>query len=219
MTRLESLVAAAALAGSATAPAAAQYGQYQQPYPQQPYQQPYEQQQQPYQQYPQSYPQQPYQQQVPSYPYSGQNYGNEQSEIGAIVDSMIGNRYAVSDRQAIHSCAWAAVQRARSYGISGYGGGYNGYGYGYGRHLRVTSINDVQRRTMVLRVRGTLGRGGSYGGYGGPGYANPGYNGPGYGNPGYGASGYARPEFSFTCDVGYNGYVQNVRVESLYRHY
>jgi hypothetical protein len=211
MTRFEPLIAAAALAGSAAAPAAAQYDQYQPQYPQQPYQQPYGQQQYPQNpQYPESYPQQPYQQQGPSYPYPGQNYGNEQSEIGAVVDSIIGNRYAVSDRQAIHSCAWAAVQRARSYGVSGYGGGGYGGGYGYARHLRVTSINDVQRRTLVLRVRGTLGRGGGYG--------NPGYNGPGYGNPGY-AGGYARPEFSFTCDVGYNGYVQNVRVESLYRNY
>jgi len=65
----------------------------------------------------------------------------------------------------------------------------------------------------VLRVKGTLGRGG---GYANPGYGGPGY--PGYGNPGYGG-GYARPEFSFSCDVGYNGYVQSVRVESLYRNY
>lgn len=183
MTRLQSLTAAAALAVTAAAPAAAQYGyQYQQPYPQP----------------------------VPSYPYPGQTYDNGQGVVGSIVDSLIGNRYAVGDRQAIRQCAWAAVQRARQYG-GGYGGGYGNYG----RDLRVTSISDVERRTLVLRVRGTLGRGGGYGGgYGGGGYGNP-----GYGGPGYGGGGYARPEFSFRCDVNYNGYVQNVRVEPLYRGY
>ena len=127
------------------------------------------------------------------------------SVIGSIVDNLIGNRYAVGDRQAIRQCAWAAVQRAQQYG----GGGY---GERYRDRLRVTSINDVQRRTLVLRVRGTLGRGG---GYGNGGY-NGGYN-NGYGGGGYGG-GYARPELSFRCDVNYNGYVQDVRIERLGRY-
>jgi len=176
MTRFASIIAAAALAGTAAAPAAAQY---QQPYPYQP-------------QYP--YPGQNYGNNY------GQNYGNDQSVVGAIVDSLIGNRYAVGDRQAIRQCAWAAVQRAQQYG--------GGYGERYRDRLRVTSINDVQRRTLVLRVRGTLGRGGGYG--------NGGYN-NGYGGGGYGGS-YARPELSFRCDVNYNGYVQDVRIERLGRY-
>ena len=180
MTRFASFIAAAALIGTAAAPAAAQY-QY--PYPQP----------------------QPYPQQVLQYPYPGQTYGNDEGVIGSIVDGLIGNRYAVGDRQAIRQCAWAAVQRAQGQ----YGGGY---GQGHGR-LRITSITDVQRRTLVLRVRGTLGRGG---GYGGGGYGGSGYN-NGYG--GYGGGGYARPEFSFRCDVNYNGYVQNVRLEPLGRGY
>jgi hypothetical protein len=208
MTRFASIIAAAALAGIAAAPAAAQY----QPYPQQ-YQQPYP---------------QPYPQPAPSYPYSGQTYGNDQGVVGTIVDSLIGNRYAVGDRQAIRSCAWAAVQRAQRQN----GGGY---GNGYGRGVRVTSIDSVDRRTLVIRVRGTLGRSGGYGGgpgyngpgYNGPGYNGPGYNGPGYnapggpgyGNNGYGGGGYSRPEFNFRCDVNYNGYVQNVRLEPLGRGY
>ena len=180
MTRFASIIAGAALAAMAAVPAAAQY-QY--PYPQ------------------------PYPQPGPQYPYPGQNYGNnygnDESVIGSIVDGLIGNRYAVGDRQAIRQCAWAAVQRAQGQ----YGGGY---GQGYRDRPRVTSINDVQRRTLVLRIRGTLGRGGS-GGYGN-GYNN------GYGG-GYGGGGYARPELSFRCDVNYNGYVQNVRIEPLGRAY
>ncbi len=132
------------------------------------------------------------------------NYGNDQGVVGAIVDSLIGNRYAVGDRQAIRQCAWAAVERARGQ----YGGGY---GQGYGNRFRVTAITDVRRRALVLRVRGTLGRGGDYGG--------PGYGGPGYGGPGYGGGGYARPAFNFRCDVNYNGYVQNLKLEPLYRAY
>ena len=124
MTRFASIIAAAALVGTAAAPATAEY-QY--PYPQP----------------------QPYPQPVPQYPYGqnyGNNYGNDESVIGSIVDSLIGNRYNVSDRQAIRQCAWAAVQRAQGQ----YGGGF---GQGYRDRLRVTSINDVQRRTLVLRVQ------------------------------------------------------------------
>lgn len=184
MARLDSLIAAAVVAGLAAVPATAQY-QYPQPYPQP----------------------------VPSYPYPGQNYGNDQGVVGAIVDSLIGNRYAVGDRQAIRQCAWAAVERARGQ----YGGGY---GQGYGNRFRVTAITDVRRRALVLRVRGTLGRGGDYGGpgYGGPDYGGPDYGGQGYGGPGYGG-GYARPAFNFRCDVNYNGYVQNLKLEPLYRAY
>jgi len=189
MTRFASIIAAATLAGTAAAPAAAQY---QPPYP--------------------------YPQPAPQYPYPGQNYGNnygnDESVVGTIVDSLIGNRYNVSDRQAIRQCAWAAVQRAQGQ----YAGGY-GQRQGYRDRLRVTSINDVQRRTLVLRIRGTLGRGGGYGngGYGG-GYGNGGGYNNGYGG-GYGGGGYARPELSFRCDVNYNGYVQNVRLEPLGRGY
>src|SRR4051812_44102109 len=205
MTSSASVIAVVALVGMSAAPAAAQY---QQTYPQQPYPGqtvP----QSPYQGYGQNYPGQAY----PGEGYPGQGYGNEESAVGAVVDTLIGNRYAGGDRQAIRQCAWAAVQRARGQ----YGG--NGYGQGYGPHLRVTSITDVQRRTLVLRVRGTLGRGGGYGnGYGNNGYGNNGYGNNGYGSPGYGGE-YARPEFNFRCDVNYQGNVQDVRLDRLNRGY
>ena len=181
MARFASLMAAAALVSSA---AAAQYT----PYPQ-PYSQPYPQ---PVPTYP--YPGQTYPAQAYGQPYPGQPYGNDQSAIGAIIDGLIGNRYNVSDRQAIRQCAFAAVQRSQAYN------GYNGYG-GYGGYARVTAITDVERRTFGVRVRGMLASGR-------------------YGNQGYGYGGaYGRGDLSFRCDVDYRGYVRNVRLDPLVRRY
>jgi hypothetical protein len=184
MARFAKMFAASALAAAAAAPAAAQYQYPQQQYPQQ------------------SYPQQGY----------GQGYGYDQgyqnqSAVGAIIDSLIGNRYNVSDRQAIHRCASAAMDRARS---QNWNGGYPSAYPGYNSNLRVLAITDVQRRTAVVRVRGTLGRRN----WGGPGY--------GYGSDpryGYNGNGYNRADLSFRCDVDYAGYVRNVRIEPLYRGY
>ena len=195
MARFAKILAAAALAATAAAPAAAQYQQqYPQPYPQQGY---------PQQGYPQpGYPQQGYPQQ--SYGYD-QQYGTNQNALGAIIDSLIGNRYNVSDRQAIHRCANAAIQRAQGQNWGGNGWQPNP---GYNNYLRVTAITDVQRRSSSVRVRGEMGRGR---------YGNQPYD-PRYGNdPRYGGGG--RGEFSFRCDVDYAGYVKNVRLEPLYRGY
>jgi len=185
MSRFASLLAAAALAGSAAAPAAAQY------YPPQ---------------YPQPVPSYPYPQPSPGpaypYPYLDQTYGANQGAIGAIIDSLIGNRYNVSDRQAIRQCAFAAVQRAQN----GYPGGYQPYP-GYNNFIRVTAITDVQRRSSSVRVRGMLGRGRFN--------AQP-YD-PRYGY-GYGG-GYGGGEVSFRCDVDYRGYVRNLRLQPLARAY
>jgi hypothetical protein len=170
------LIAGAAISGLA-APAAAQYQNYpsQQSYPQ-PYQQSYG--------YQQSYPQQ-YRQ---GYGYQ-QGYNNP---VGQIVDQLLGNRYNVSDRQAVSRCASAVMAQAQSqYG--GYGNGYgnNGYNGGYS-NLRVTSITDVQRRTNGLRVRGTLGSG--------------------YGHNAYQSRGYAGGDLTFRCNVDYRGSVTGIRI-------
>jgi len=176
MTSLMRLLGAAAVAGVIGAPAQGQY--YPPQYPQ-------------YPQYPQTYPQ--YQQQT--YPGYGQSYGYGQNPIGDIIDQLLGNRYNVTDRQAVRRCANAAQAQAASQ----YGGGYGGYGRGYGA-ARVTAITDVERRSYGLRVAGLM----SSGGYGGYGYGSQGY---GYENRGYGGA-----QLSFHCNVDYNGAVTGVRV-------
>jgi hypothetical protein len=199
MTSFARLAAAAALAGAAASPAAAQYN----PYPSPQYQYPAY----PGQGYPQQYP--------PQYPqnYPGQPYGYGQNPVGDIIDQLLGNRYNVTDRQAVRQCARAATVQARNqYG--GYGGGYNqGYGYrqSYGQGIaapmmHVTAITDVQRRSNGLRVRGLI----STGAYGG--------NNQGYG---YQSQGYAAGDLSFRCNVDYRGYVTNVRITPSggYRRY
>jgi len=180
MVRLASLIVAAALAGSAAGPVVAQYQQtYPQPYPQP---------------YPEPAPQ-------PGYPYPDQNYGT-QGTVGAIIDSLIGNRYNVSDRQAIRQCAFAAVQRAQS-GYAGYSQAYPGYN----NYLRVTAITDVQRRSFGVRVRGMLGNGRRY---------NQPYD---QQFPNGGGNRWGRGDVSFRCDVDYRGYVRNVRLQPAYRGY
>jgi len=173
MTLRTKYLAAAAAIGAIAAPAAAQYG-YQQPtYP--------------------GYAQ-------PAYGYGQQAYGQQgyaQNPVGAIVDQLLGNRYNVSDRQAVSRCASAVMTQASSQYGNGYNNGYghNGYNRGYS-DLRVTGISDVQRRGNGLRVTGTLGSANG-GGYGGQyGYQHGG---------GYG-------DLSFRCNVAYNGAVTNIRI-------
>ena len=117
MTRFAKIMAAAALAGLFAAPAVAQP-------------------------YPGTYPGQPYGS-YPGQPYGGYGGGyGSQGVIGTIIDGLIGNRYAVSDRQAVRQCAYAAVQRAESQ----YRPYFNGQPYayqGYSGYVRVTAITDV----------------------------------------------------------------------------
>src|SRR3954451_2451276 len=158
MTIRTHVLAAAAAIGSFATPAAAQY------YPQQPA---YPRDEQQYQQDPQP---QPYAGQ-PSYGYAQQGYSNQgyaaQGPISQIINSLLGNRYNVTDRQAVSQCASAAMTQAAAQYGNGYGNGYNnGYGQGYGQRgygqgynrsaMRVTSITDVQRRNNGLRVTGLM---------------------------------------------------------------
>ena len=189
MTKLTHLLAAALVAATLTAPASAQY-----PYP---YPQP-----QPY-----AYPQQtyPYQQQYPQQAYPYQGYPQNQSVIGQIIDQLIGNRYNYNDRQAIHSCGYAAMQRAQAqYGAyaNPYGGqAYGGYNsqypqvrQGYPGYMRVVAITEVSRRSGGLRVRGLIDSGLYRNRYGNN------YN-------------YSGGDLTFRCDVNYNGYITRIRVE------
>jgi len=185
MTHLAKLLTAAAALGAAV-PAAAQY--YPQPsYPQYP---------QTYPGYPQTYPGYPQ-----TYPGYGYNQGYAGNPVTDIIDQLLGNRYSVTDRQAVRQCANAARNQAL--------GQYGGYGYGYGNqgnrsyanNLRVTAITNVERRSYGLRVSGMLG-GGAYAPYGGQyGYRN----------------GSAAGELSFRCTVDYRGAVTDIRVRPGYR--
>ena len=170
------ILTAAATLGTLAAPASAQY----------------------YPQYPQ-YPQQTYPQQA--YPY-GYNQPYSGNPVVDIIDQLLGNRYSVTDRQAVRQCANAARNQAMGqYG--GYGRGYGQYNQGnrvWANNLRVTAITSVERRSYGLRVNGMLGTGAygnQYGQYGGQyGYQNA----------------YPAGELSFRCNVDYRGTVTDVRV-------
>ena len=113
-----------------------------------------------------------------------------QGVIGDIVDGLIGNRYAVSDRQAIRRCGWAAVDKAERQFRTQFRG-RRGFAYpGYRGYVRVAAITDVQRGLLNrVRVRGLLDTGRN--GYGGR----------------HGA------DLSFRCEANRNGQVTDVRVE------
>lgn len=184
MTRLRTYLAATAALGALCAPAVAQN-----PYPYG-YQQQYQQQQ---------YPQQTY----PGYGY-GQRDGYNQGSGNAVtdvIDSLLGNRYSVTDRQAVRQCANAAMSRVAQQ--------YSGYGYNRGG-MRVTAITEVERRYNGLRVSGTMS---SRSGYGGRyGYQNGGAYGGYDRQSGYQNRGYSGGAVSFRCNVAYNGAVTGIRI-------
>jgi len=220
MIRTHVLAASAAI-GSLAAPAAAQYYPQAPAYPQ--YQQQYQQQQ--YQQVPQPYPGQP------GYGYAQQGYSEPsqgyaaQNRISQVINSLLGNRYNVSDRQAVSQCASAAMAQATArYGVNGYAGseGYAGYagayrpgatgvpGYpGIATAMRVSAITDVQRRSGGMRVKGLIDSGVDYrGGYGGQAYQGGGTGGQAY------ATRYpSHNDLSFRCNLDNRGIVTSMRVE------
>jgi len=217
MTSMTRILAGSAAIGSLAAPATAQYYQQPQtyPYPQQQQQQTYP--------YPQQQPAYPYPQQQ-TYPGYGYNQGYPGNPATDIIDQLLGNRYSVTDRQAVRQCARAAQVQAQSqygYGQQGYGQqGYGGYPYGQPGYrqniaapsLHVTAITEVQRRSNGLRVRGVMSSGyaGQYNQYGGQ-----------YGNAyGYPNQAYAGGDVTFRCDVDYRGAVTGIRIgHDNYRRY
>lgn len=165
--------------------------------------------------YPYGYPQQGYPQAYPQQAYPGYSQGYGQNPVGQIVGQLLGNRYNMTDRQAVSRCASAAMVQAqnqyRGYGYSQRYGSPQGYGYPQGigaPAMRVTAITDVQRRGDGLRVQGLIDTG--YGGYSG--YP---------GQYGYQGQGDAAGDLSFRCNVAYNGAVTNVRIgrNEPYRRY
>jgi hypothetical protein len=112
-----------------------------------------------------------------------------QGVINNIIDGLIGNRYAVGDRQAIRRCGWAAVDKAERQFRTQFRG-RRGFAYpGYRGYVRVAAITDVSRGLLGrVRVTGLLDTGRN--GYGGR----------------HGA------DLTFRCDANRNGHVTDVRV-------
>jgi hypothetical protein len=207
MTIRTHYLSAAAAIGALAVPAAAQTPYpYQQQYQQVP--QPYAGQpgygygQQGYSGYNQGYGQQGYSGYNQGYGqqgYSGYNQGYGQNPVSQIINSLLGNRYNVTDRQAVSQCASAAMAQAAAQYGNGYNQSYgnNGYNRSYSGAMRVTSITDVQRGNRGLRVSGLMSSG----------YAGQ------YGNQyGYQNRGHAQGDVSFRCNVDYRGQVSNIRI-------
>ncbi|HEU5482867.1 MAG TPA: hypothetical protein VFU80_07250 [Sphingomicrobium sp.] len=127
---------------------------------------------------------------------SGYGYNPGNQILQGVIDGLLGNRYDVSDRRAVHRCANAAVNEAWNQ-FRPYGGGYGfGPGYGYDSNypqMRVTAITDVDRRSSGLRIRGMIDSGLLY--------AQP-----------YQDRRYAGGDLIFRCNVDYRGRVWDVRV-------
>jgi len=119
---------------------------------------------------------------------TAQSNPQAQAIIGGIVDGLIGNRFNVSDRQAVRTCSWAAVQQAENR----YRPYFNGRSFAYPNyqgHVRVTAITDVQQRARVVRVRGLLDS------------ARYGWG-----------RGWRGADLSFRCDVDRRGQVSNLDI-------
>jgi len=133
-------------------------------------------------------------------PYDQYGYPNPGQQIlQGVIDGLLGNRYSVTDRQAVHRCANAALNEAwQQYGPWGGGGGFGPGSYGYGRgnypQMRVTAITEVDRRSSGLRVRGLIDSGLLWG--------RP------YPDRRYPEVG----DLIFRCNVDYRGRVWDVRV-------
>lgn len=112
-----------------------------------------------------------------------------QRVIGGVIDALIGNRYATSDREAIRRCAVAAVNKAERMHRGEFRTQPVAYP-GYRGHIRVSEITDVQRRFQLIRVRGLMD------------------------TPRYGWHGNRRgSELSFKCDYTYKGKIAALQVQ------
>lgn len=126
-------------------------------------------------------------------PYAYRSPGEQ--VLQGVVDSLLGNRYTISDRKAVRRCADASLAEA-----------WNDYGPRRGgwknrdwrkNPMRIASIDDVQRRPAGLRVRGEIDSGLLW---------TQGYN-----------NRRNRGDLSFRCNIDYNGRITNVRVERVAR--
>jgi hypothetical protein len=122
-------------------------------------------------------------------PYAYRSPGEQ--ILQGVVDSLLGNRYNVSDRKAVRRCADASLAEAWDDFGPRRGGWKN---RDWRRNpMRIASIDDVQRRPSGLRVRGEIDSGLLWA----------------QGN----GKRRNRGDLSFRCNVDYGGRVTNVRVE------
>jgi hypothetical protein len=125
---------------------------------------------------------------APAQDVGAQSDVQAQGVIDNAIDALIGNRYKVSDRQAIRTCGWAAVDRAERDYRKYFGNGHRAYP-GYRGYVRVVAITDFQRRTFVTRVKGLLDT------------PRKGYRGP------------RSADLTFRCDVDGKGRVSNLKLD------
>lgn len=122
-------------------------------------------------------------------PFAYQNPGEQ--ILQGVVDSLLGNRYNVTDRQAVRRCANASLAEA----IDEFGPRRRDRRdrRDWRNHqMRVTAVTDVERRPTGLRVRGEIDSGLLW--------AQP-------------QRRRTRGDLSFRCNVDYNGRISNVRVD------
>jgi hypothetical protein len=122
---------------------------------------------------------------TPDYGYRANNV------IGQIVDGLIGDRYNVSDRQAVRQCTFAAVNQAEIQYRHYYGTNWLRPYRGYNGNIRLSAITDVQRRPYGVHVSGLLDTGLyddlPYSGYGG--------------------------DLQFGCNADHRGYASNLQID------
>jgi hypothetical protein len=130
----------------------------------------------------------------PGDPYTYRSPGEQIMQ--GVIDSLLGNRYNVTDRRAVRRCSDAALAEAwDEFGPRRWGRGDARWGRRDWRNhqMRVVAITDVDRRSAGLRVRGEIDSGLLYA------QQWPGQR--------------ARGDLTFRCNVDYNGRVFNVRVD------
>ncbi len=126
----------------------------------------------------------------PNDPFAYQNPGEQ--ILQGVIDSLLGNRYNVTDRRAVRRCSDAALDEA----IDEFGPRRRNRAdrRDWRNHqMRVTAITEVERRPTGLRVRGLIDSGLLYA------------------LPARRAS--RGSDLLFRCNIDYRGRISNVRVD------
>ena len=127
----------------------------------------------------------------PNDPFAYQSPGEQ--ILQGVVDSLLGNRYNITDRRAVRRCTNAALAEA----IDEFGprrrDRRDRRRDWRSNQMRIVAINDVERRPAGLRVRGEIDSGLLY--------MQP------FGNR------RSRGDLRFRCNIDYNGRLYNVRVD------